>query len=344
MRRIQGPPLRDRPPRTATTQWHHNTTQGTVACVRALLRRKRDPGERMRAVRYSALACALLFGVAGCGSDDERGGGSPTSEQSTASSDSPKPSAYNTTSTRGTTGTLGTTTSTTTRPTGSLQPGALPPGVPEQFDYFNVGDGPCAEFSIDDGPAVATSFPTSHILTEALICLPGFDPELPTDVTVTAPDGAQTSRIAPEQGAYDDPPTVYQGIPYLLFLLELYAPTGTYEITAQQGAIVQYASFEAAQPPVALLRVRPPTNGSPGDSFTVELAGFASGSPAIVDVYTGDGTFTYVTSLSSAPTDAEGRAELVVSTTPADPGGIYCFVVRGADAPSCGTGSVVKLG
>ena len=216
--------------------------------------------------------------------------------------------------------------------------------MPAQFEYFNVGDGPCAEFSIDDGPAVATSFPTSHILTEALICLPGFNPELPTDVTITASDGTQSSRIAPEQGAYDDPPTVYQGIPYLLFLLELYAPTGAYEITAQQGATVKYASFEAAQPPVALLRVRPQTNGSPGDAFTVELAGFEPGRPAVVDVYIGEGTFTYVTSLSSRPTDAEGRAELFVSTTPADPVGIYCFVVRDAGSPSCGTGSVVKLG
>jgi hypothetical protein len=280
----------------------------------------------------------------GCGSDGERGGGSPTSEQSTATSGSAQTSANNTTSTSGTTSTLGTTTSTTTRPPGSLQPGAPPPGVPAQFDYFNVGDGPCAEFSTDDGPAVATSFPTSHILTEALICLPGFDPELPTDVTITAPDGAQSIRVAPEQGAYDDPPTVYQGIPYLLFLLDLYAPTGTYEITAQQGARVQYASFEAAQPPVPWLRVRPPTNGSPGDAFTVELAGFASGTPAIVDVYTGEGTFTYVTSLSSRPTDAVGRAELVVATTPEDPVGIYCFVVRGAESPSCETGRVVKLG
>ena len=131
------------------------------------------------------------------------------------------------------------TSSTTTRPAGSLQPcEATSRCARAQFDYFNVGDGPCAEFSIDHGPAVATSFPTSFILTEALICLPGFSPDLSTDVTITAPDGGQSTRIAPELGAYHDPPTVYQGVPYLLFQLELFAPTGTYEITAQQGETV----------------------------------------------------------------------------------------------------------
>jgi hypothetical protein len=327
------------PHRRSTTPWHRGTTQSIVAAVRALSKRKRDLDRWMIPAGFGALVCALLVGPLGCGRDTEGGGGTAASDESTSSSDS-TPSADSTI----TTSTLGTTTSTTTRPAESLQPDAPPPGVAAQFDYFNVGDGPCAEFSVDDGPAVATSFPTSHILTEALICLPGFNPEIPTDVTITAPDGAQSNRIAPEEGAYDDPPTVYQGIPYLLFLLELYAPTGTYEITAQQGATVQHASFEVAQPPVALLRVRPPTSGSPGDAFTVDLAGFPSGTPAVVDVYTGEGTFTYVTSLSSRPTDAEGRAELVVSTATADPVGIYCFVVRGAKSPSCETGRVVKLG
>jgi hypothetical protein len=219
-----------------------------------------------------------------------------------------------------------------------------PPGVPAQFEYFDVGDGPCAEFTIDDGPSVVTSFPTTYILSDALICFPGFDPAVPTDVTITDPDGSESSRVAPEQGSYDDPPTVYQGIPYLLFHLELYAPTGTYRVTAEQGATTQSALFEVQQPPVASLEVRPPTSGPPGTAFTIELAGFSPGTSAVVDVYSGEGTFAYVTTRPCQPTDTEGRAVLVLSTSPADPSGIYCFVVRASGSPSCGTGSVVKLG
>jgi hypothetical protein len=132
-------------------------------------------------------------------------------------------------------------------------------------------------------------------------------------------------------------------VAYLLFPLELYAPIGVYEVTATQGSTVMTATFNVSQPPVGLLRIRPPTSGSPGDEFVLQLAGLPPGAPVSVDIYTQQNVFTYVMSITSPATDSSGRAEYLLSTSPSDPPGVYCFVIRGSENPSCSTGEVVKL-
>jgi hypothetical protein len=218
--------------------------------------------------------------------------------------------------------------------------------VREQFEYVEIGDGPCGASSAADEPHIASERPIEFVLTEALICLPGFDPESPTDVEMVAPDGETTRLTAPTPAEGYDPATVYDGIPYLLYDLDLYALTGVYEITATQGSTVASGMLEVEQPPVGILRIRPPTNGSPGDEFTIDLAGLPAGSPVSLDIYTpldDEPAFTYVTSIATAATDDLGRVQHVFATSPSDPPGVYCFIIRGSESPGCPTGEVIKL-
>lgn len=236
-----------------------------------------------------------------------------------------------------------------TEGTGATSDGALaqrpvPPGVRQQFEAVQIGDGPCAEYDPEDAPLVATGRPTEFVLTDVLICLPGFDPASTTDIEITAPDGSVTNLVAPTPADGYEPATVYEGIPYQLWPLDLYAPTGLYGIRATQGAAVATGTFDVGQPRAGLLRVKPPTSGSPGDEFVIQLAGVAPGAPVSVDVYLQRGLFTYLTTIESEVADQAGRAEHVLATSPSDAPGVYCLVIRGSPAAGCDTGEVVKLG
>lgn len=295
------------------------------------------------------VAVAALI-LPGCGDDDgddtvagTRGresterDTSSTGEDGTTTED-PTSTAEPTTATESTT---------TAAPAGSeLTPRPPPPGVSAQFDYFEIGNGQCAEFADDPGPSAVAEFSSYTVLRDAVICLPGFDPESPTAVSVVAADGTVTDLTAP-QPADDEggPATVYEGVPYLHVELELYASIGEYQVTAEQGQAVATTSFAVEQPTDPLLRVRGPATGSRGASFTIQVAGLPAGEPAILDVYLLDGElYTYRTWITTAAADQLGRVEHVLSTTSADAPGRYCFAIRGSDPQNCLARGQIELG
>lgn len=290
----------------------------------------------------ACLVTTLALAASACGDDDGGEGATGTEEQQESSTERTRSLS---TEEPASTATSDVTTTTAPETAGALTPRSAPPGVQEQFEYFDIGNGPCAEFADEPGPAAVANIGTFRVLMDAIVCLPGFDPDALTAVTIVAADGAVTELSAPqppdEEGG---PATVYEGVPYLLMELELYASTGEYQVTARQGSAVATTSFTVEQPSIPLNRVRQPTTGSRGDSFTVQFAGLPAGERATVDVYALDAAYTYVATISTAAADQQGRVELVLSTSSADPPGRYCFVVRTPEKPRCPYGSEIELG
>jgi hypothetical protein len=212
-----------------------------------------------------------------------------------------------------------------------------PPGVERQFEFFNIGNGPCAEFDANDAPFVTASPGSSVVLGSFLICLPGFDPALPMSVTLTSPAGGTTEFESFE---------VYQEVPYVIYTVPLYSDTGVFNITARQGDVMSDASVTIEQPQAPRLLLPGRTSGQRGDSFTIHFAGFQPGEGPRFNVYVGsgtDGTFEYVTTIAAPAADALGRSEYVLTTSEADAPGVYCFIEHQSEFLACPSGRVVKI-
>ena len=203
---------------------------------------------------------------------------------------------------------------------------AAPPGVAEQFEYYDIGDPPCSAYAGAENPTVALDMEPAFVLRYVSVCVAGFDVSSPIQVTVVASDGSAVA-VPPhdptDRGAYE-------GVVVVSFIPDLMAPTGDWTATAVQGELMASATFRVVQPAGGLVRVVP-DSGTPGTDFRLELAGFAPGQPATVDVYRADdGVMRYVTSIETSPTDELGRAEHTLVTSPSDPAVGYCFLGRGA--------------
>lgn len=215
--------------------------------------------------------------------------------------------------------------------------GDPPPGVAEQFEWFNVGNGVCTEFFDADAPLVATSpFTEAPILTSLNVCLVGYDPDQPSIVQITDPTGNEQMFEVPTE-TQSGVVTVYDGIPYLGFDVELYTQTGRYLVTAEQGPLSSSTSFDIIQPRRPVLHVQP-ASGAPGDVFTLQLAGLPPTTGAQIDLYfaTDSANFVYTASFEGPPSDDVGRVEIPLSTALDDQQGTYCLVLRtNSRNPSC---------
>ncbi|HEX6222043.1 MAG TPA: hypothetical protein VF115_13215, partial [Acidimicrobiia bacterium] len=212
-----------------------------------------------------------------------------------------------------------------------------PPGIERQFEFFNIGNGPCAEFNANDDPFVAASPGSSVVLGSFLICLPGFDPTSPLHVTLTSPTGETTEFASFE---------TYQDVPYVYHTVPLYSDTGVFDIVATQGDVVSEASVTIEQPQMPLLLLPGRTSGQRGDSFTLHFAGHQPRERPRFNVYFGgatDGTFEYLTTVEAPQADALGRSEFVLTTSETDAPGVYCFIEYRSEFLGCPSGRVVKI-
>jgi hypothetical protein len=205
---------------------------------------------------------------------------------------------------------------------------AVPPGVPEQFEYFEIGDGPCGGLPADSGATiVANGSDTALVLEVVVLCLPGFDKFSPVDVTVLRPDGQVVQQPYDPARLGVDPAFLDEA--YVDFLIDVDAPTGDYEVTAQQGTTVAQGLFSVIEPSTPLLRV---VSSGAADHFTVWMAGLAPGRPASIDLYRGTepgtDTYTYAGTVEVPSSDARGRAVYAFAGSIDDTGG-YCLVARG---------------
>jgi hypothetical protein len=297
------------------------------------------PGRRLMLSGLTAavvvFAIAVALAATTRGSDESQAAETNTSSDTKATSDMPTPSTPPTTSAPTQDDSRPTPTEAEPTPTSLRVEGAgvlgrqdtAPPGVADQFEYYEMGDPPCSAYGGQKDPTIAFEFEPAIILEWFYVCIAGFDVTSPIEVTVVASDG---STVSPPPHDPTDPVVPYEGVVAVSFIPDLMAPTGHWTATAVQGDLTAGADFTIIQPPIGSVRVIP-DSGTRGTDFQLELAGFAPGQPATIDVYrSGDGVMRYVTSVVSSPTDELGRAEHTLVTSPTDPAGTYCFVGRGA--------------
>jgi hypothetical protein len=215
---------------------------------------------------------------------------------------------------------------TTTTTNAEVTEVALPPGVPEQFQYFEIGDPPCGGPFADRGPTIVNQRPGPASVLELVdLCLPGFDSLAAVDVTVLRPDGQMlTLSYNPESSGR---PAESLGVAAVSMVIDVEAPTGTYEVTAQQGTDLAKGLFSVLEPSVPRLRV---VSSGAADHFTVWMAGLVPGQPGNIDLYRGTeaGSYHYAGTIDVPSSDARGRAEYTVAGSVDDTGG-YCLIARG---------------
>jgi hypothetical protein len=218
---------------------------------------------------------------------------------------------------------------TTTTTTGVDDTGvAVPPGVPEQFTYFEMGDPPCSGPFEDSGPAiVANRSDTAWVLELVDLCLPGFDRFAAVEVTVLRPDG-QVIALSYDPPSLGLPPEAVR-VAAVSIVIDVDAPTGSYEVIAHQGTTVAQGQLSVVEPRFPQLRV---VSSGAAHEFTVWMAGLAPGQPANIDLYSntepGTGIYHYAGTTEVPPSDARGRAVYKFEGSILDTGG-YCLVARG---------------
>jgi hypothetical protein len=226
-----------------------------------------------------------------------------------------------------------TTLPTTSTPTNDSGPRSLlrrhdtpPEGVRQQFEFFQEGNGVC--FGTDSITPFITTDGLPAIATRYFVCFHGFAADTPVDVQIERPDGAvRTFHV--ETYTFD-------GVPFLELISLPADPLGPHTVTATQGSVLATGTFEVGLPENPRVLLVPPSEGPPGTTFQLAMAGFVP--PGSVPLYlyrlSGPGTYEFLTTLPSANMGSDGTVLYSIVTLPRDPPGTYCIVhVVGAETP-----------
>lgn len=115
----------------------------------------------------------------------------------------------------------------------------------------------------------------------------------------------------------------------MAFQIGLADPTGSYGITAVQGASRATGGFTAVLPAKPRIEALDPTSGAPGTVFRFAVVSPSPNQTLSVDLYRREGgTPFFATTAGTVLTDAQARASYQVPTRADTPAGQYCLVVR----------------
>ena len=190
---------------------------------------------------------------------------------------------------------------------------APPAGVAEQVSYFEIGDGGCP--TEVDAPSV--QFPADDREVEInepyYICVLGFAPGRPIEVTVRRPDGREIDARLTSEGQFAPGTLPWESLPR--------DPVGRYSVTARQGATSANSSFDVQR--ASAPRLREIENFvAPGKPVRLGFAGFQPREEVRFHLYRerrpGSGRFSYLTSMT-ARMDENGEAIHEIATDPASP-------------------------
>lgn len=188
---------------------------------------------------------------------------------------------------------------------------APPAGVAEQVSYFEIGNGGCP--SKADGPEVRLLSRVVEVNQSYYVCVLGFAPERPVELTLRRPDGRSVVERIEPQGDFPVRTVALFAAP-----LE---PVGRYDVTARQGSTRATGSFElrrASQPRLREIEGYFP----PGRPVRLGFAGFRPRQEVRFHLYrerrSAAGRFTYLASMT-ARMDEKGEAIHEIPTDPASP-------------------------
>jgi hypothetical protein len=235
----------------------------------------------MTSFRRLLLAWVLVLALSGCGDDDGRGGGAEPDGRKQAERI-------------------------------PLERREAPPaGVAEQVSYSALGNGGCP--SKADAPEIRLLSRVVEINHSPYVCLLGFAPERPVELTLRRPDGRSVVERVEPQG---DLP-----VRTVVLLAAPQEPVGRYGVTARQGSTRATSSFEvrrASQPRLRAIENHFP----PGQPVRLGFAGFRPTREVRFHLYrqrrSANGRFTYLASMT-ARMDENGEAIHEIPTDPGSP-------------------------
>ena len=199
-------------------------------------------------------------------------------------------------------------------------------GVPGLLTFALPTDGPRSCALGGAGPVVSSTPETIPIGGSAIICIAGFDASPAVSVEVAVPQGE--TKLFSVQGPKPD-----DG---LRFPVGVSDPSGTYRITAVQGAKRATAAMSVVLPDRTLVMTLDPKRGPSGTVFRFTMVTAAPNQTVVMDLYRGPPRRSeFATTLGSVTTNSQGRATYRVPTTTASPAGDYCLVARPFHGRGC---------
>ena len=208
--------------------------------------------------------------------------------------------------------------------TGSLEGGDPPPsGVGAQLGWATPGPSNCGV--VETQPTLFMPSPrVVSIPSEYIVCLWGFSPNKPIEISVTGPNGTVEQEQIPDAQA-----------PWRGHVI-LGNPTGTYTVVARQvvppvgltrgilrQATISFSVVRATRQSILVV----PKEGIPGTTFQVHVAGFSPDERVPLHVYrligTTDRRWEYVTTIPAAAVNRQGEAIRNIRTQRGDPPGRY---------------------
>lgn len=193
-----------------------------------------------------------------------------------------------------------------------------PEGVPAQLDFFEPSIRPC-----DAGhpsPDVGTIADEYRIGDTARICIRGFDASSHVAVEVAVP-GGQTRQHTLSN---------VTGENVWVFQIGPTDPTGTYTVTAVQGAKRATSSFTAVLPAEPRIEALDPSSGAPGSVFRFAVVSPSPNQTLTIDLYRSDtgAVPAFTATLGTIVTDGGARGTYLIQTRSDSPVGYYCLVAR----------------
>ena len=211
-------------------------------------------------------------------------------------------------------------------------------GAPGQFAArIGAGPGPCYERrdrpkAVVPNHVVLGGQGTTGSVVHAVLCFEGFAADTPVDVRVDFPDGRTKNITVPNlTPKFADP----EDSSRLHWYVQPGDPLGDYQVSATQRGERIKGSFRIQPVSGRYIYVLPPNliplaEGPPGTTVSVILLGFEPSAPVDFYVYRQldpGGTFGFVSS-SQARVDGAGQGRANLSTSPNDPPGTYCVILR----------------
>jgi hypothetical protein len=204
-----------------------------------------------------------------------------------------------------------------------VEPREAPPaGVAEQVSFFEIGNGGCPTEAGAPQVTFFGGYPDPTVVEigrpHFQICLLGFSPEGPVDVSVRRPDGREVVEEVPSEGDFP-----VRRLPWLPLPGD---PLGRYEVTASQGSASASGAFvvrRGSTPRVTAVEPYVP----PGEVVRLVFAGFAPRQTVRFHVYraavdNSTERHSYLTSLTTQ-VDENGETLHEIQTEPRAPEAKY---------------------
>lgn len=198
-----------------------------------------------------------------------------------------------------------------------------PDGVDDELDYSVPHLFPCG--FVNPGPGQWAKAPaTLEIPGRIEICILGFRPEQPVEVSISVPDGTTISAQPLPDG---------KGTATVALIRLPGDPEGTYGVHVQQAELAADTAFEVTPPKAFVQTLAVPETPRAGETITIWFGGLPPGQAAPAYLYrlSSQLKWQFTAVLGDVGVDDRGYGSIELRSESSDPVGEYLVVVPGAD-------------